>query len=392
MRLESPWLPRLSHTNGSLAAPPVSPAAATWKRMSSPHCAQQFILGCVLFLLAAAASAAEPLPSWRDSAPKRAIIAFVEKVTAEGMHDFIPVDERIAVLDNDGTLWTEAPVPEQVDFVFYELKRRAPEEPALAADPMVKAALAGDIDTLMAGKSHAGLMRILELTHTGMTTDQFDARVAAWAKQFKHPRFSGGLAGTTYKPMRELLDYLRANGFKTYIVSGGGIDFMRVFAEQLYGIPPEQMIGSASDVTFSMDKGVPTLTKTAANMFVDDKAGKPAAIHRQIGRRPVFAAGNSDGDQAMLEYTTIDNPRPSFGLLVHHTDAKREYAYDAKPPASGTLVTALQAAPSHGWTVVDMKQDWVEVFGRNPGRALGDDPAATQPPPAKDIPMDSHQR
>ncbi len=315
----------------------------------------------VLVLAATASLAADPLPSWNDTPRKTAIIAFVEKVTKSGSPDFVPVPERIAVFDNDGTLWSEAPVPTQLFYAFSELKRRAPAEPELAADPMVKAALTGNVEALKANQM-AGLIRIVELTHSNMPADTFRSRVQAWTKTFEHPRFKGGLAGTTYQPMQELLSYLRANSFKTFIVSGGGEDFMRAFTEVLYGIPPEQVVGSSGEVKYAMTDGKPVLTKVSGHIFVDDKQGKPVGIYRQIGRRPIFCAGNSDGDQAMLEYTTIGNPRPSFGLIVHHTDAGREYAYDAKPPASGTLITAMKAAPKHGWRLVDMKNDWKTVF------------------------------
>jgi hypothetical protein len=205
-------------------------------------------------------------------------------------------------------------------------------------------------------------MKVLALTHAGMTTTEFDSRVRNWVKTYKHPRFGHSLAGMTYQPMQELLRYLRDNGFKTFIVSGGGADFMRVWSEETYGIPPEQVIGSTGQARFEMRDGKPVLVKTLDQIFVDDKEGKPVGIHQFIGRRPIACFGNSDGDQSMLEYTTIDNPRPSLGLIVHHTDATREYAYDEHPPASGKLVTALDAAPKRGWLVVDMKTDWNQVF------------------------------
>jgi phosphoglycolate phosphatase-like HAD superfamily hydrolase len=286
----------------------------------------------------------------------------VQRVTRDGSADFVPASERIAVFDNDGTLWPEAPVPFQAAFVFDELKRRSPSEPNVAADPMVKAALAGDVAKLLAGPHHDGLMRVIALTHAGMTTTEFDASVADWLKTARHPRWNLPYDQLTYQPMQELLVYLRANGFKTFIVSGGGADFMRVWAERVYGIPPEQVVGSTSRAKFEMRGGQPVLLKTMDYIFVDDKEGKPAGIHQFIGRRPIVCAGNSDGDQAMLEYTTIGNPRPSLGMIIHHTDAGREFAYDAHPPASGKLVSALAAAPSRGWAVVDMKNDWTRVF------------------------------
>lgn len=307
-----------------------------------------------------------PLPSWNASAARDAIVSFVDRVSTDGSPDFVPPPERIAVFDNDGTLWPEAPLTFQAAFVLDELRRRTPDEPALAADPMVKAALAGDLATLLAGAHYDGLMRVLALTQAGMTTEDFDARVSAWLETSRHPRFARRYDELTYQPMQELLVYLRANGFKTFIVSGGGADFMRVWAERVYGIPPEQVVGSTARTTFERRDGKPVLVKTMDYLFVDDKEGKPAGIHEFIGRRPIAVFGNSDGDQAMLEYATIGNPKPSLGVIVHHTDADREYAYDAHPTATGTLVTALAEAPARGWFVVDMKTDWKTVFA--PGR------------------------
>jgi phosphoglycolate phosphatase-like HAD superfamily hydrolase len=305
---------------------------------------------------------ADALASWNDTAPRAAITAFVTRVTRPGSPDFVPVSERIAVFDNDGTLWPEAPMPVQAVFMLDELKRRSPGDRQLAADPMVKAALAGDVATLLEGPHHDGLLHVLALTHAGMTTVDFDARVQAWLESARHPRFARRYDQLTFQPMQEVLDYLRANGFKTFIVSGGGADFMRAWTERVYGIPPEQVVGSTARAKYEMRDGRPVLIKTSDHVFVDDREGKPAAIHQFIGRRPIAAFGNSDGDQAMLEYTTIDNPRPSFGLIVHHTDADREYAYDVEPPGSGRLATALAAAKDRGWAVVDMKTDWKTVF------------------------------
>jgi len=319
--------------------------------------AAAFVLSTAPFIFAQ-----DALPSWHDTAPKQAIVAFVEKVTKEGSLNFVAPDDRIAVFDNDGCLWCENPVPFQVAFVLDELKRRAPLEPALSADPMVQAALAGDLGKLLEGKHHDGLMRVVAITHAGMTTDEFNSRVKDWLKVAKHPRFGKAYTDLTYQPMQELLSYLRANGFKTFIVSGGGADFMRVFSEEVYGIPPENVVGSTGQVKFEFRDGKPVLVKTLDHLFVDDKEGKPVGIHQFIGRRPIACFGNSDGDQAMLEYTTIGNPRASFGLIVHHTDADREYAYDANPKSSGKLTTALDAAPKNGWTVVDMKADWKAVW------------------------------
>lgn len=308
--------------------------------------------------------AADPLSAWNDTAAKDSITQFVEKVTTADTPDFVAPEDRVAVFDNDGTLWAEAPLPFQAAFVIDELKRRAPQEPALAADPMVQAALKGDVATLLAGDRHEGLLRVLALTHTGMTTDEFNQRVTDWMATARHPRFDKPYDQLTYEPQQQLLNYLRDNGFRTYIVSGGGADFMRVFSQRVYGIPPEQVVGSTGTTKYELRNGKPVLVKTLDYVFVDDKTGKPSGIHEFIGRRPILAVGNSDGDQAMLEYTTIDNPRPSLGVLIHHTDADREYAYDAHPPSSGKLVTALQAAEPNGWTVVDMKNDWKSVFSQ----------------------------
>jgi phosphoglycolate phosphatase-like HAD superfamily hydrolase len=302
-----------------------------------------------------------PLPSWNDGKAKRSIEAFIQRVTKTGSKDFVPIPERIAVFDNDGTLWPEYPLIGQLAFLLDELKRRSLTEPKLAADPMVKAALAGDYAKLLEGQHHEGLMQILALTHAGMTTDEFRANVEAWLPSSKHPKYGKPYDQVIYKPMLELLNYLRENGFKTFIVSGGGADFMRIWVEGAYGIPPEQVVGSTARTTFGLPHGGPVLVKTLDYLFVDDKTGKPAGIHQFIGRRPIACFGNSDGDQAMLQYTTINNPRPSFGLIVHHTDGEREFAYQAKAPW-GARASALKEAPQRGWTVVCMKDDWKTIF------------------------------
>ncbi|HYO45974.1 MAG TPA: HAD family hydrolase [Gemmatimonadota bacterium] len=307
-------------------------------------------------------TAADPLPSWNDGRAKQAVLAFVARVTKEGSPDFLPPAERVAVLDNDGTLWPEQPIPFQAAFAIDEVKRCVVAEPTLASDPMVQAALAGDLGKLLAGEHHDGVMQVLALTHAGMTTDDFSTAVEAWLASARHPRFGRRYDELTYQPMQELLRLLRANGFKNFIVSGGGADFMRVWVERVYGIPPEQVVGSTSRTTFELRDSGPVLTKTLNHLFVNDKQGKPAGIHQFIGRRPVVCCGNSDGDHAMLQYTTINNPRPSFGLIVHHTDGEREYAYDAVSKSTGKLVEALEEAPERGWLVVDMKRDWNTIF------------------------------
>jgi len=306
--------------------------------------------------------AADPLPSWNDGPAKQAILAFIARVTEEGSPDFLPLAERIAVHDNDGTLWPENPMPFQAAFAIDELKGRSITEPELAADPMVQAALAGDFAKLLKGKHFDGLMRVAALTHAGMTTDEFRDAVEAWLASARHPRYGRPYDQLTYQPMQELLDFLLANGFKNFIVSGGGADFMRVWVERVYGIPPEQVVGSTARTKFELRESGPVLTKTLDYLFVNDKAGKPVGIHQYIGRRPTICCGNSDGDHAMLQYTTINNPRPSLGLIVHHTDSEREYAYDARTKSTGKLVEALKEAPQCGWLVVDMKQDWNAIF------------------------------
>ena len=312
--------------------------------------------------MAIATNAADPLPSWNEGAAKQAILAFIARVTTAGSPDFLPRAERIAVFDNDGCLWPENPMPFQAAFAIDELKRRILVEPALASDPMVQAALAGDLGKLLEGDHFDGLMQILALTHTGMTTDEFRDAVEAWLASAKHPRYGRPYHELTYRPMQELLSYLRAHDFKNFIVSGGGVDFMRVWVERVYSIPPEQVVGSTARTTFELRDSGPVLTKTLDYLFVNDNAGKPVGIHQFIGRRPIICCGNSDGDHAMLQYTTINNPRPSFGLIVHHTDAEREYAYDTITKSTGKLIAALQEAPTRGWVVVDMKQDWKAIF------------------------------
>ncbi|GAB5405870.1 MAG: HAD family hydrolase [Aureliella sp.] len=323
---------------------------------------RNFVFPLWVFCLAPAFSlGADPLPSWNDSAAKQAIVSFVERVTTDGSSAFVPQSERIAVFDNDGCLWCENPMPFQLAYALDALKRKVKSKPALKEDVMVQAALKGDFATLLAD-GHKGLMRVGALTHSGMTTDQYDASVKEWVVTAKHPRFDRPYVECVYQPMLEVLTYLRANGFKTFIVSGGGQDFMRVWAEEVYGIPPEQVVGTNSRTEFSVVDGKAILTKTLDTVFVDDKAGKPVGIHQFIGRRPIMAFGNSDGDKAMLEYVTVGNPRPSFGLIVHHTDGEREYAYDANPKSSGRLVNALADAPERGWVVVDMAKDWNVVI------------------------------
>ncbi|MCF8580581.1 haloacid dehalogenase-like hydrolase [Enterobacter ludwigii] len=306
-------------------------------------------------------AAAEPLSAWNDTAAKRAIEEWVKNTTTPDSPMFIPADKRYVVFDNDGTLWPEAPLTFQIQFALDEIKRLAPQNPGWSSDPLVQAVLKDDIKTV-AASGEKGLMHLLSLTHSGMTTEDFNQRVENWISSHKDARFGCQYDQLGYQPMRQLLDYLRENGFKTWIVSGGGIDFMRVLSQKMYGIPPEQVIGSFSLGEFALSGDGTKITKTMSGAFNDDAANKPVAIHLFMGQRPVGAFGNSDGDLAMLQYTAANPNVKTFGLLVHHTDAAREYAYDSHPPASGKLVAGLTQAKAHGWTVVDMKQDWKTVF------------------------------
>ena len=315
----------------------------------------------VLAILGVATEAlAADLPSWNEGPTKAAILDFVADVTTPGGPDFVPVTERIAVFDNDGTLWIEQPIYTQGVFAFDRLKALAPQHPEWKTQQPFKAALEGDRATL-ADAGERGLVALIMATHAGVTTDEFAAEVTDWLATAQHPRFQRPYLRLVYQPMVELLEYLRANGFKTFIVSGGGVDFMRPWAEGAYGVPPEQVVGSSIRTGFEFRDGKPVLVKLPEVEFVDDKAGKPVGIHRFIGRRPIAAFGNSDGDLEMLQWTTIGAPGRRFGLIVHHDDAEREYAYD-RDSHVGRLDKALDAAPAAGWTVVSMKNDWRTVF------------------------------
>lgn len=327
------------------------------------------LAGVLVSVLAGGGSlvrAAGPLESWNDGAPKKAILSFVAAVTREGSESFVPVSDRLAVFDNDGTLWPECPLPFELAFALDEVRRLAAEDPGLAADPLIQAAIEGDLKRLFEGEQHAGLVKVLALTHAGMTSDEFTRRVEAWLAQAQHPRFGVPYDQLTYRPMQEVLGLLREKQFKVAIVSGGGVDFMRQFAERIYGVEPEWVLGSSSDVVFEIKDGRPEFFKKPSGLFVNDKVGKSVRVYQQLGRRPIACFGNSDGDQSMMEYTTIGNRYPSLGVLVHHTDETREYDYDKQPLVSGRLVSALEAASQHGWTVVDMKKDWKTVFGPQP--------------------------
>lgn len=301
----------------------------------------------------------KPLPSWNDGATKTSIVSFVEKVTEDGSADFVQPAERIAVFDNDGTLWAEQPIYFQMQFAFDRVKELAPRHPEWKKQQPFKSLLANDMETFTAGGVKA-LAEVLAVSHAGMTTEEFEVIVKNWLATAKHPRFNRPYHEMVYQPMLELLDYLRANGFKPYIVSGGGVEFMRAWVEKVYGIPPEQVVGSMGKQKFELRNGTPVLLKLPAVDFVDDKDGKPIGIHKFIGRRPIFAFGNSDGDQQMLQWTAAGGGLRFMGL-VHHTDAEREWAYDRTSPI-GKLDKALDEANQKGWTVVDMKADWKRIF------------------------------
>lgn len=314
---------------------------------------------CLLLPLLSTARAGEPLPSWNDTPTKKAIVEFVQRVTKEGSPDFVPREERIATFDNDGCLWSEKPVYFQFAFAIDRVKALAPENPQWKNRQPFKAVLENDREALLES-GEKGLAEILMASHAGMTTEEFAAVVKDWLATARHPRFKRPYDQLVFQPMLELLAYLRASGFTTYIVSGGGVEFMRVFAEETYGVLPQQVIGSSIKTKFEVRDGQPVLVRLPEIDFIDDKAGKPVGINKFIGRRPIFAAGNSDGDLQMLQYTTIGR-KPSFGLIVHHTDAEREWAYDRESHV-GRLDEALIQARQRNWTVVDMKSDWKTIY------------------------------
>ena len=317
-------------------------------------------------LLAATAgpSLAQPkdaLPSWNDGQAKQAIVAFVKDVTTAGGSNFVPQPERIAVFDNDGTLWSEQPAYFQLLFAIDRVKALAPKNPDWKSKQPFKAVLEGDMTTL-AASGEKGLLTLIMATHAGMAPEEFQTIVRDWLAAARHPKFKRAYNELVYQPMLELLAYLRANGFKTFIVSGGGVEFMRAWVEGTYGIPPEQVVGSSIKVKYEVRNGVPTIIRLPQLNFIDDKAGKPEGISQYIGRRPIAAFGNSDGDFQMLEWVTAGKGA-RFGLIVHHDDAEREYAYDRKSPF-GRLDRGLDEGPKRGWTIVSMKRDWKRVFPR----------------------------
>ena len=317
-------------------------------------------LGLVLaFGALASARTVDSLPSWNDGKSKQSIVEFVERVTKAASPDFLPPAERIAVFDNDGTLWAERPMYFQVLFALDRVEALAPHHPEWEDKEPFASLLKGDVKGAMADGMKS-VVEIIMATHAGMTTEEFEKIVKDWIATARHPTTKRLYTEMGYQPMLELLAYLRANGFKTFIVSGGGIEFMRPWSEKVYGVPPEQVIGSSIKVKFELRDGTPVLVRLPELDFYDDKEGKPVAIHQQIGRRPIAAFGNSDGDLQMLQWTTAGQGK-RFALYVHHTDAEREWAYDRKS-SMGRLDKGLDEAHAKGWTVVDMKQDWKVIY------------------------------
>jgi phosphoglycolate phosphatase-like HAD superfamily hydrolase len=332
------------------------------RRLLLGFCGTGVIAGLLIASLVPhmAVAQTDPLPSWNEGPTKTAIIDFVGKVTAEGGRDFVPPEKRIAVFDNDGTLWAEQPVYFQFAFVIDDIKRRAQNHPEWQDREPYKSAITGNTQAL-AAMGHKGVLELLAVTNAGMTTEEFSQTVADWFRTARHPKLQRPYNELVYVPQLELLGFLRAKGFKTFIVSGGGIEFMRVFADQAYGIPSEQVVGSSGMLEFVMqENGKTELLKLPKVEFIDDGPGKPVAISRFIGHRPIFAFGNSDGDQQMLEYVASGDGA-CFMALLHHTDAEREWAYDRQSHI-GKLDKAWDEALARGWTIVDMKADWKSVF------------------------------
>jgi len=326
--------------------------------------AAAWLMPLLLALLGnAAAQVVDPLPSWSDGATRTRIVAFVKAVTEPGSKDFVPAADRVAVFDNDGTLWSEQPMYFQLAFALDRVRALAPRHPEWKDQQPFKAALEGDMKALAAAGEH-GLLELVMATHAGNTTEEFAQIVRDWAKTARHPKLDRPYTELTFRPMRELLDYLRANGFRVWIVSGGGIEFLRVFAEDLYGVAPEQVIGSSIKTRYELRDGKPVIVRLPQIDFIDDKAGKPVGIHKFIGKRPIAAFGNSDGDFQMLEWTT-SAPGARLGVIVHHDDGEREFAYDRKG-AVGKLDRGLDEAARRGWLVVSMKNDWKAVYAGAP--------------------------
>ena len=321
--------------------------------------ARKWLAALAALAVSVAAVAAEPLSSWNDGPTKQGIVTFVDAVTQKGGKDFVPESERIAVFDNDGTLWIEQPIYVQFAFMLDQLRAAAPKHPEWQSNPAFKALLAQDKKAL-AEIGQKPVLELLVTANSGMTVGEYDQSIRNWMKSARHPQLKRPYTELVYAPMQEPLVYLRASGFKTFIVSGGSVEFMRPWAEQAYGIPPEQVIGSQQDVKFEMRDGKPALTRAPKIAFVDDGPGKPVGIYRQLGRRPIAAFGNSDGDLQMLQVTAAGEGR-RLALNVHHDDAEREYAYD-RDSHIGKLDKAWDEAKARNWIVVSMKSDWKKVF------------------------------
>jgi phosphoglycolate phosphatase-like HAD superfamily hydrolase len=339
----------------------------TWSRTWTDNRTRRALtMALASFFVAAAllplAALADPLPSWNDGKAKAAIVDFVTRTTTAGP-DFVAVDDRIATFDNDGTLWSEQPIYFQGIFVLDRIKALAKDHPEWKDKQPFKAVLENDMAAVLAS-GHEGLGELLAASSSGMSVADFSAEVLEWTRTARHPRFDKPYTDLVFQPMLELLAYLRANDYQTFIVSGGGVEFMRPWAEGAYGIPPQQVVGSSGKTEFKLDGDKVEILKLPAVEFIDDGPGKPVGINRFIGKRPVFAAGNSDGDLEMLQWTTL-NDGPRFGMIVHHTDAKREWAYD-RDSKIGHLAKALDEAPERGWLVVDMKNDWKRIYPFDP--------------------------
>jgi phosphoglycolate phosphatase-like HAD superfamily hydrolase len=322
------------------------------------------VLAAALFLVPASLagqhlSAADPLPSWNEGPVKEKLLDFVERVTTKGSPDFVAPDDRIATFDNDGTLWAEQPIYVQIAFAIDRARAYAKTHPEVQEKPVYQELIAGNLKAVLTGGEKTAVAVLLD-ANSGMTTVEFEQMVIEWLKTARHPRFDRPYTDLVYQPMLELLAYLRENDFETFIVSGGGVDFMRPWTERTYGIPPYKVVGSSAKVKYELQNGQPVLMRLPEIDFIDDKAGKPVGISKFIGRRPIAAFGNSDGDYEMLRYTTAGEG-PRLGLIVHHTDAQREWAYDRKSDI-GHLARALDEAPERGWLVMDMKRDWKVVF------------------------------
>ncbi|MEO1115085.1 MAG: HAD family hydrolase [Pseudomonadota bacterium] len=319
----------------------------------------RFSLSIAVLAFFAGSAMADPLPSWQDGETKSRIIDFVTDVTDPGSDTYVTPADRIAVFDNDGTLWAEKPVYFQLLYALDRLKEMAAKDPSVLSSDVLKAAAEGDMDRI-AKSGEEGLLEIVMVSHSGLSVPEFQADVARWIETAKHPTKDIAYTDMTYQPMLELLRYLRDEGFETYLVSGGGIHFMRAFVEAAYGVPPENVIGSAGKTRYEVVDGVPTILKDPGIAFIDDKAGKPIGIDSKIGKRPIFIGGNSDGDFEMLEWATAGDG-PSLGLIVHHTDGEREWAYDRESHV-GKLVRGLDEADARGWLLVDMAEDWKRVW------------------------------